>query len=103
MGISADFYIKNNNKLEWLGRINSYGHPDNIPQKLIKSKNKNEFRKEANELLKDDPCAWLPEGGFFLWPLSHTDDNSANFTYVFERDSVLTTTYEASRTIVIVK
>ena len=53
MGTRADFYIRQDNQMKWLGSKGYDGYPDGIEEKVLKSTTAEGFEAETETFLKD--------------------------------------------------
>ena len=85
MGTRADFYIRKDNQMEWLGSIGWDGYPEGIEEAVISAKNEDDFRYALSEFFKRDDVT-LPEHG---WPWPWDDSKTTDYSYIFENGKVM--------------
>lgn len=90
MGTRADFYIKEADKLEWIGSIAYDGYPSGIYKNVLKSKNKKQFIKNVKKFLGDFDHATLPE---MEWPWPWLDSRTTDYSYIFDAGKVLASSF----------
>ena len=67
MGTRADFYIREDNGLEWKGSIAWEGYPSGIDVALLKARTTDEFAAALDAFLSTKDCSRRPEDGW-PWP-----------------------------------
>lgn len=81
MGTRADFYIKNNAKMNWLGSIGWDGYPEGIDKKLLKATDLQEFKTAlTNFFINREDFTSHKEG----WPWPWIDSNTTDYSYVYD-------------------
>lgn len=87
MGTRADFYIRKEKTMEWLGSIDWDGHPESIDEPLLKATTEHEYRQEVTRFFNNDrDDVTLPENG---WPWPWEDSRTTDFAYIFENGKVM--------------
>lgn len=85
MGTRADFYVEDNDELEWVGSIAWDGHPESIPNSVLGVTSGKEFRNELLGFLTDRDDATIPSMG---WPWPWDDSATTDYSYVFRNGKV---------------
>lgn len=86
MGIRADFYVRKEKVMTWLGSIADDGYPDGIDEDVLKSQTQEEFESNVKEFLSKEESATLPENG---WPWPWNDSRTTDYSYIFEGGKVM--------------
>lgn len=86
MGTSADFYVGRGANAEWLGSIAWDGYPEGNPSDnyLFQSKNEEEFRKEVEQVIKENDGIKVEEG----WPWPWEDSRKTDYSYAWDENKV---------------
>ncbi len=79
MGTRADFYIKNDDGMEWLGSIAWDGYPDGIDGRVLEATDEAEYRAAVSEFFASRDDVTLPERG---WPWPWDTSDTTDFGYV---------------------
>lgn len=81
MGTRADFYVRKDEEMAWLGSIAWDGHIDSIPTEILNSKKEPDFKNAVHNELSGRDDGTFPEMGWpWPWPCSKLTDK----TYVFD-------------------
>jgi len=86
MGTRADFYIKKQNKMKWLGSIAWDGMPKRIDPEVLNSTSQQDFIVKLGEFFNKRDDATLPKDG---WPWPWNDSNTTDYAYIFENNKVM--------------
>ena len=86
MGTRADFYIKKNQQLEWLGSIAWDGMPDSIDKKVLKAKTEDEYLSSLKQFLSKRKDTTYPKYG---WPWPWEDSNITDYAYIYDNGKVM--------------
>ena len=86
MGTRADFYVRQDNQMKWLGSKGYDGYPDGIEEKVLKSTTAEEFEAETEVFLKAEGDATFPNEG---WPWPWNDSRTTDYSYIFENGKVM--------------
>lgn len=86
MGTRADFYIRKDDKMEWLGSIAWDGYPEGISDEILKSDNEERYRNSVVDMLNKRDDSTLPNQG---WPWPWEDSRTTDFSYIYENDKVM--------------
>lgn len=81
MGTRADFYIGTDQNAEWLGSIAWDGYPDGIEPRLLRAKNKRQFKAALKKFFSERDDVTLPEMG---WPWPWDDSRTTDFAYAWD-------------------
>jgi hypothetical protein len=86
MGTRADFYVRQDNQMRWIGSKGLDGYPDGIDKKVLNSKTAKEFEYETESFLKGENDATFPSEG---WPWPWNDSRTTDYSYIFENGKVM--------------
>lgn len=86
MGTRADFYIKREDQMNWLGSIGFDGHPWEIPQQLLLSNNCDEYEELVLLFLNSQDDSNLPIDG---WVGAWNNSLYTDFSYIFDNGKVM--------------
>jgi len=86
MGTRADFYIRKNNQMKWLGSKGYDGYPDGIDGKVLAATEEVDYETKVVVFLKEENDATFPEQG---WPWPWNDSCTTDYAYIFENNKVL--------------
>lgn len=81
MGTRADFYIKEKEKLTWLGSIAWDGNPGSVAPELLSAKTQAGFAKQLEKFLAPREDTTMPEQG---WPWPWNDSRTTDYAYAFD-------------------
>lgn len=82
MSTKADFYIRKNKEMKWLGSIHSEGHPNNIPSIIKNSRNIVDYIDNVQKFLKNKNDGVLGfEGAFWPWPWKNSSKTEYSYTF----------------------
>jgi hypothetical protein len=79
MGTRADFYIRKDKDMEWLGSIGFDGYE--IDDAVAESTTEEGFRNEVKKMLDGRDDSTLPSDG---WPWPWEDSRTTDFAYIFD-------------------
>lgn len=85
MGTRADFYIRKDNQMKWLGSKGYDGYPEGINETVLKATSEEEFEANVIDFLKEKDDATFPEQG---WPWPWNDSRTTDYSYIFENNKV---------------
>jgi hypothetical protein len=85
MGTRADFYIRKNNEMEWLGSIAWGGYPRGIEKDVLESTKENQYKERVQSFLKSEKSSTLPEHG---WPWPWNNSLTTDYSYIFDSGKV---------------
>jgi len=90
MGTRADFYIRKEGSMEYLGSIGWDGYPSGVieyGEKMLKATTEKEFRDELNAFFLKRNDVSVP--GLHGWPWPWEDSCTTDYSYVFEGNKVM--------------
>lgn len=90
MGTRADFYVRKDNQMEWLGSKAWDGYPDGIDEAVLKSETETDFRGNLSKFFSDNDDISTPENG---WPWPWKDSRTTDYSYIFENGKVMASNY----------
>lgn len=90
MGTRADFYVRKNQEMKWLGSKGYDGYPDGIEEKVLKSSTVEEFESETVAFLKSQDDSTFPNEG---WPWPWNDSKGTDYAYIFENGKVMASNF----------
>jgi hypothetical protein len=90
MGTRADFYIRKEGKMKWLGSQGLDGYPEGIDDKVLQATTEAEFELSVNEYLRNRNDATFPKDG---WPWPWNDSRTTDFSYIFEDGKVMASNF----------
>lgn len=90
MGTRADFYIRKDNQMKWLGSKGYDGYPDGIDEKVLKANNEEDYETQVIAFLKEEDDATFPEQG---WPWPWSDSRTSDYAYIFDNGKVLSSCF----------
>ncbi len=86
MGTRADFYVRQDNQMKWLGSKGNDSYPNGVEEKVLKATTAEEFEAETEAFLKAKDDATFPNEG---WPWPWNDGRSTDYSYIFENGKVM--------------
>lgn len=86
MGTRADFYIKQESQLQWLGSIAWDGYPMGIDQSILESTTDEQYQSTLQTFLSQRNDHTRPEQGY-PWPWK--DSNTTDYAYIFMDGKVM--------------
>lgn len=86
MGTRADFYVKKENQMTWLGSIGWDGYPDGINSEVFEATTEEEFKEKINAFFSERDDVSLPANG---WPWPWNDSSTTDYAYIFENNKVM--------------
>jgi hypothetical protein len=86
MGTRADFYVRKESQMKWLGSIAWDGYPDGIEEKILNAKTESEYESEVDSFLKNEDSATFPDEG---WPWPWDDSRTTDYSYIFDNGKVM--------------
>lgn len=86
MGTRADFYVRRDNSMEWLGSIAWDGYPDGIDEAVLKSQTEEDYRSNLSVFFKSKTDFTHPENG---WPWPWNDSRTTDYAYIFQDGKVM--------------
>lgn len=86
MGTRADFYVRKDGQMKWIGSKSYDGYPDGIEEKVLKASTSEEFEAETEAFLKAEDDATFPNEG---WPWPWDDSRTTDYSYIFENGKVM--------------
>ena len=90
MGTRADFYVRSEESMEWLGSIAWDGYPDGIDKPVLKAKSEDEFRVNVEGFLLIESGATFPKDG---WPWPWNDSRTTDYSYIFQDGKVMASNF----------
>jgi hypothetical protein len=86
MGTRADFYIKENKELKWMGSVgwDGYEWAEEKDCALMQAKTEKDFMAELKEISKRDDFTAVKDG----WPWPWDDSNTTDYAYIFTGEGV---------------
>lgn len=90
MGTRADFYVRNDNQMEWLGSIGWDGYPSAIDDALLGANTEDDFRSSVSKFFDDRDDVTLPDRG---WPWPWDDSRTTDYSYIFEIGKVMASSF----------
>lgn len=90
MGTRADFYIRKEGKMKWLGSHGWDGYPDGIENKVLAATDETEYEAKVNEYLSARKDATFPKDG---WPWPWNDSRTTDYSYIFENGKVMASNF----------
>lgn len=90
MGTRADFYIRKEGKMKWLGSQGWDGYPDGIDNKVLSATDEVQFETVVNDYLIVRKDATFPKDG---WPWPWNDSRATDYSYVFENGKVMASNF----------
>lgn len=93
MGTRADFYIRKENQMKWLGSKGWDGYPDGIDENVLKSTNEEDYEAKVVSFLKEEDDATFPEQG---WPWPWNNSCTTDYAYIFENGKVMSSWFGGS-------
>lgn len=90
MGTRADFYIRKEGKMKWLGSQAWDGYPDGIDKKVLSATAEGDFETIVNEYLGARKDATFPKDG---WPWPWADSRTTDYSYIFENGKVMASNF----------
>jgi len=85
MGTRADFYLGKGVDATWLGSTAWDSNPGCIPEKILRAKTSNKFKKAVSDFFKTRDDVTLPDEG---WPWPWVDSKTTDYAYAFFNDKV---------------
>jgi len=85
MGTRSDFYIGRGENAQWLGSYGWDGHPESMPEALLRSKTVKKFTEAVLAYIEENEGI-LPDAG---WPWPWDDSNLTDHAYAFDNGEVL--------------
>lgn len=86
MGTRADFYIRKEDQMQWLGSIAWDGYVSGIDQKVLTSQNEEDFKFNLNNFFSSRSDVTLPSDG---WPWPWGNSKLTDCCYVYESGRVM--------------
>jgi hypothetical protein len=86
MGTRADFYVRQDGQMKWLGSKAWDGYPDGITGNVLQSTSSEQFENEVEAFLKGEDDATFPDEG---WPWPWADSRTTDYSYIFENGKVM--------------
>lgn len=86
MGTRADFYVGKGKDAKWVGSIGWDGYPLGIPEKILKAKSLDAFKRNVATFVKNRPDGTLPKDG---WPWPWEDSIGTDYAYAYDQGVVL--------------
>lgn len=86
MGTRADFYIRKDNQMKWLGSKGYDGYPDGIDESIFEATTEEDYEAKTIAFLKEEDDATFPEQG---WPWPWNDSCTTDYAYIFENNKVM--------------
>lgn len=86
MGTRADFYIRKDKDMEWLGSIGWDGYPGGIDKTVVYAATEEGFRRCVDHFFSQRKDVTLPDRG---WPWPWEDSRTTDYAYIFEKDRVM--------------
>lgn len=90
MGTRADFYVRKDNQMKWLGSHGYDGYPDGIADNLLSTTDESEYELIVREYLDKRNDATFPEQG---WPWPWSDSCTTDYAYIFENGKVMSSCF----------
>jgi hypothetical protein len=90
MGTRADFYIRKDNQMKWVGSKGYDGYPDGIDESVLKATTEQDYEAKTIAFLKEENDATFPEHG---WPWPWKDSRTTDYAYIFENDKVMSSCF----------
>jgi hypothetical protein len=90
MDTRADFYIRKEGQMKWLGSQGWDGYPDGIENKVLSAADEGEFESVVNEYLSRRNDATFTKDG---WPWPWNDSCTTDYAYIFENGKVLSSCF----------
>lgn len=90
MGTRADFYIRKDGQMKWLGSQGLDGYPDGIEDSVLSAIEESEFEKVVNDYLSRRNDATFPRDG---WPWPWDDSCTTDYAYIFESGKVMSSCF----------
>lgn len=86
MGTRADFYIRQDGAMKWIGSKAWDGYPEGIKKEILTQTTSEGFEGEVTQYLKQCKDGTLPEQG---WPWPWNDSRTTDYSYIFENGKVM--------------
>lgn len=86
MGTRADFYIRKEGQMKWLGSQGWDGHPESIAGTVLSATTENEFEAAVVDYASKRNDWTSPQNG---WPWPWSDSRTTDYSYVFEDGKVM--------------
>lgn len=86
MGTRADFYIKKESEMTWLGSIAWDGYPGGVNTEVLEATTESDFKEKLMKFFEDRDDVTLPENG---WPWPWKDSKTTDYAYIFEGEKVM--------------
>lgn len=93
MGTRADFYIRKENQMKWLGSKGYDGYPSGIDEPVLNATTEEEYEAKVIAFLSDSDNGTLPEQG---WPWPWNDSCTTDYAYIFEKGKVMSSCFGGS-------
>lgn len=85
MGTRADFYVREDGQMNWLGSIAWDGYPKGIDQEVLNSQNEKDYLFNLKAFFDKRKDVTLPEQG---WPWPWNNSKLTDECYVYEQGVV---------------
>lgn len=79
---NADFYYGTQNRLTWIGSIQSGGHVDEVPTKILIQQNKILYEELVVSYIEKCKGVVASENG--MWPHLYATSELTDYVYIFE-------------------
>lgn len=86
MGTRADFYVRKNGQMTWLGSRGWDGYPGGIDKSVLEAKTQKAFKGNVKVFLKAHKDSTFPREG---WPWPWKDSSTTDYAYIYENGKVM--------------